>query len=124
MRIVLGCAVIIVLLVANAAAQTEKKKDFDVSKLVGRWGTPAKGKIFAGLPVEEFTKDKKYCLGPPDRNLKLEGSYKIDGDTLTITIGGAAGVPPDVRKRVIKKLTDTSMTYVEGKQTVTLIRVK
>ena len=94
MKTVLGCAVIIALAVANAAARADEKSDIDAGKLVGRWGTTAKGKLAAKAPVEEFTKDGKYSFGAPDARLKLEGTYKVAGNTVTITIGGAEGVPP------------------------------
>lgn len=124
MRIILGCAVILAVTVSHAAAQSDKKSDIDPGKLVGRWGTTAKGKIAAMAPVEEFTKDGKYSLGPPDGKLKLQGTYKVEGSTVTITLGGAAGVPPEVRKWEIKKLSDSSITYTEGKQTITLAKMK
>src|SRR5262245_6678865 len=124
MRTISVCALMLAVAVASAAAQSDKKSDIDTGKLVGRWGTTAKGRLAAMAPVEEFTKDGKYTLGPPDGKLKLEGTYKIEGNTVTITLGGAQGVPAEVHKREIKKLTDSTLTYMEGKQTVTLAKVK
>jgi hypothetical protein len=47
-----------------------------------------------------------------------------DGEKLTITLKGAPGVPGEVIKRTIKKLTDTELVCVENKRTTTHKKVK
>jgi uncharacterized protein (TIGR03066 family) len=118
------------LLAAGAAAQAKDKKpaEIDADKLVGKWGpVGADKKVAAKAPVEEFTADGKYYLGAgggKKADTKMEGTYKVDGDKLTITLKGAPGVPGEVIKRTIKKVTDTELVCVENKQTHTLKKVK
>jgi uncharacterized protein (TIGR03066 family) len=130
MRMMLSLAVAL-LVVAGAVAQSGKDKkpaEIDAAKLVGKWGPMgADKKLAAKAPVEEFTTDGKYFLGAgggKKADLKLEGTYKVDGDKLTITMKGAPGVPGEVIKRTIKKVTDTELVTVEGKQTTTLKKLK
>jgi hypothetical protein len=54
----------------------------------------------------------------------LKGTYALEGGKLTITFPANAGSPAEVHKRVIKKLTDTELVYVEGKVTTTLQKGK
>jgi len=118
------------LLAAGADAQSGKDKkpaEIDAAKLVGKWGPSGDKKVAAKAPVEEFTSDGKYFLGAgggKKADLKLEGTYKVDGDKLTITMKGAPGVPGEIIHRTIKKLTDTELVTVENKQTVTHKKVK
>jgi uncharacterized protein (TIGR03066 family) len=123
MRLFLGCTTFL-LMAATAVGQAEKTDTIDADKLVGRWGTPAKGKIAAMAPVEEFTKDGKYSTGTADGKLKIDGTYVLDGHTLTITLPANPGSPAEVHKWVIKKLTATTLTYTQGKQTFTLMKHK
>jgi len=130
MRMMLSLAAAM-LLATGAYAQKEKDKkpsEIDSAKLVGKWGPMgADKKVMARAPVQEFTADGKYFLGAGDgkkADLKMEGTYKVDGDKLTITMKGAPGVPGEVIKRTIKKVSDTELVTVEGKQTTTLKKVK
>jgi uncharacterized protein (TIGR03066 family) len=130
MRTILTIAAAL-LLAAGAAAQAAKDKkaaEIDPDKLVGKWGpVGADKKLMAKAPVEEFTSDGKYYLGAgagKKGDPKLEGTYALDGDKLTITLKGAPGVPGEVIKRTIKKLTDTELVSVENKRTTTHKKVK
>ena len=130
MRITL-CLAAALLLAAGAAAQPAKDKKpagIDAAKLVGTWGpVGADKKLLARAPVEEFTADGKYYLRAGDAkkaDAGLKGKYKVEGDQLTITLDGAPGVPGEVIKRTIKKVTATELVCVENKQTSTLKKVK
>ena len=132
MRMLLGCAIVLVLaLVASAAPQKKTDKGNAVAiegdKLIGKWtAPPIKGLKGGKPPVREFLKDGTCNLATTagTKTLKLEGSYKLDGDKLTMTFGGASGVPADKQTWTIKKLTDTELVLAAGKLTERLKRVK
>src|SRR5262249_53405832 len=101
MRTFLTCGLVLVLALPAAWAA-----DIDSAKLVGRWvpaQMPAKA---AASFTNEFTKDGKYSMG---ETVKLTGTYTVEGNKLTVTLGGAAGVPPEVKTYTITKLTDTQL---------------
>ncbi len=131
MRMLLCCVIIFGLaLVAPARAQQKKDKDkaadIDKDLLVGKWETPSvKGLKGVKGPAREFTQDGKCYLGTPDgKGPRLEGTYELDGNKLTLKWTGAPGVPGDVQKFTIKKLTKTDLILVAGKLTETWKRMK
>jgi uncharacterized protein (TIGR03066 family) len=131
MRIVLSVAAALMLAAGATAQGKDKEKksaEIDATKLVGKWGPlGADKKVMAKAPVQEFTADGKYYLGAgagQKADLKMEGTYKVDGEKLTITMKGAPGVPGEVIHRTIKKVTDTEVVWVENKQSHTLKKVK
>ncbi|HMF14699.1 MAG TPA: lipocalin family protein [Gemmataceae bacterium] len=123
MRILLGCAIVLGLaLVTPATAQKKGDKGkaaaIDGDLLVGKWESPPlKGIKAPKGPVIEFTKDGKCTMGSP-------GTYKLDGDKLTVTITGGSLGPDEVHKYTIKKLTKTEMIWYEGKMMTSLRRTK
>jgi len=86
---------------------------------------PIKGIKGARGPVREFTNDGKCYLGTPGgKGPRLEGTYNLDGQNLTITWAGASGVPAEEHKYKIRKLTDKDLVLVESNLTETLKRTK
>ncbi|QJW93685.1 hypothetical protein [Frigoriglobus tundricola] len=143
MRILIGCVVILALAFASAGADDKKDKkdkkdtkpaEISADKLIGKWITPAPKsgpgaaefqKNAGNIPAHFFKKDGKYAVGPASgKGPNIEGTYTLEGDKLTITFPANAGSPEEVHKRVIKKLTDTELVYVEGKQTTSLKKDK
>src|SRR5262245_16474964 len=87
MRAILGCAVL-ALACAGTAAQEKKddKKDEsgNAKKLIGKWETGDKK-----APVLiEFAAEGKMTLmaGEPGKEIKAEGTYKLDGDKLDVSL--------------------------------------
>ena len=138
MRFALGC-LLTLLLAAGSGFAVDKKDNKDKKdkkdnkpaeivpdKLIGKWVTPIPksgpgAKEFQKnadlLPTEWYTKDGKYAMGPAHgKGPNIEGTYTLEGDKLTVTLPANPGSPGEVHKRVIKKLTDTELVYVEGKQ--------
>jgi uncharacterized protein (TIGR03066 family) len=131
MRILLSCAIVLGLAVATSAGP-QKKGDkgkaaaIDADLLVGKWETlPLKGVKGAKGLVREFTQEGKCYLGSTGKkDPRLEGTYKLDGDKLTVTISGGGGGPDEEHKYTVKKLTKTELVLVEGKLTETWKRAK
>jgi uncharacterized protein (TIGR03066 family) len=120
----LGCAVVLGLALTIHAApnddkKTDKKED-TAAKLIGKWA-PVSNKKIAKELVEEFTKDGKYHFGAPGGG-RVEGTYKLDGDELTI-ITGKEG-EKTTQKRTIKKITDTDLDLSFGGKIVPFKRIK
>jgi uncharacterized protein (TIGR03066 family) len=128
--IVLGMALT---LTAPATAQKKTDKDkaasIDGDKLVGKWeAPPVPGVKGAKLPSWEFTKDGTCSLGGPGlkkgERLALNGTYKLDGNKLTVVMSGGGGGPDEKHEYTIKKLTNTELVWVEAKVTTTWKRGK
>ncbi|HEY7315459.1 MAG TPA: hypothetical protein VH643_39380 [Gemmataceae bacterium] len=131
MRMLLSCAIVVgLVLVATAAPQKKGDKGkaaaIDKDLLVGKWQTPAvKAVKGAKPPAREFTKDGKCYLGSPDgKGPRLEGTYELENDNLTIKWAGAPGVPGEVQKYKVTKLTKTELIMAVGKRTETWKRGK
>lgn len=113
MRTLLACALV---LAAYCGARAEDK--IDAKKLVGKWETKDKDVI-------EFTKDGKMTLTAKsgDKELKYEGTYKVDGNKLSATI--KVDDRERTQKRTIAKLTDAElMTKGEEGEEETFVRIK
>ncbi len=131
MRMLLCCAIGFGLaLVAPATAQQKKDKNkapaIDKDLLVGKWETPGvKGLKGVKGPSREFTQDGKCYLGSPDgKGPRLEGTYELDSNNLTMKWIGPDGKPIDVQKFKIKKLTKTDLILVAGRATESWKRTK
>jgi len=131
MRMLLCCVIGFGLaVVAPATAQQKKDKNkapaIDKDLLVGKWETPSvKGLKGVKGPGREFTQDGKCYLGTPDgKGPRLEGTYELDGNNLTLKWAGAPGVPGETQKWKIKKLTKTDLILVAGRVTESWKRTK
>lgn len=112
-RIGLACALAVGLTLAAGAEQKGKPKDKDKSgsidkgKLVGKWEVAEDGLLGDKGGTYEFTKDGKLSV----KNKKGKGgsgTYKIDGDTLTMTysLAGQSATTPPLK---VTKLTDKEL---------------
>jgi uncharacterized protein (TIGR03066 family) len=95
---------------AGGVRADDKKADIDKDKLLGTWEVV---KSDEGPPVGtvvEFTKDGKMKVTHKSdgKEETLEGTYKIDGDKLSVVL--KMGDKEDKHSVTIKKLTATEMT--------------
>jgi len=119
MRAILGCGLVLALAVSAGARPDEK---IDPNKLIGKWTTTGKG----ATGTTEFTKDGAIItvVEAKGKEFKHKGTYKLDGDKLTITRKN--GDKEDVTESIVKKLTDTELVFETPKlkKTDTLKRAK
>jgi uncharacterized protein (TIGR03066 family) len=119
MRAILnGSMVAVLCLGTGLLAEDKKDEKIDAKKLVGKWG-PKKGGAF----TFEFTKDGKATFSAPDDGKDSKGTYKVDGDKLTLTM--KMGDMEQTITRTVSKLTDTELVSADerGKES-TLFRIK
>jgi uncharacterized protein (TIGR03066 family) len=111
-RFVTAIAAVVVLV---GMANAEDKK-VDAAKIVGKWeltksdsGNAPKGAIV------EFTKDNKLAItiDVGGKKVELAGTYKIDGDKLTVTIKSPDGGKDESDTDTIKTLTDEKIVLVD-----------
>ena len=124
MRLLLGLALLAVMgLVSGAAADDTKDSKIDGKKLIGKW-TPKDPKKEAGLAIE-FAKDGKLFVYVTiaGKEEKLEGTYKLDGDKLSVGLKFMAKEKQETM--TITKLTDDELETVDSKMSKELmVRVK
>jgi uncharacterized protein (TIGR03066 family) len=116
MRIVLGCA-LVVLMACGATAADEK---IDAKKLVGKW--EPKGQKEGDFTIE-FTKDGKVhiAVSQNGKEFKADGTYKVDGNKVTTTMN--LGGKERSETHTITKLTDTELVSKDEKgKEETLVR--
>lgn len=119
MRLILGLAMFGALAMLTGSAVGQDKDKIDGKKLVGKWATKD------GAPEKftvVFTKDGKMTFDGD--GMKIEGTYKLDGNKLTIK--AKVGDKEETMVRIITKLTDTEITSKDEKSDKedTLVRVK
>ena len=117
-------AALIIGLIVSALILTKELRaadEVDAAKLVGRWVPAQVPERLAGDFARTFEKDGKYAFGG---KLSLKGKYKVEGTKLTIKFDDVPGVPGETQVYTIKKLTDTELTLVAGKQAETFKRAK
>jgi uncharacterized protein (TIGR03066 family) len=123
MRAILGGTLLALAVCAGAPAE-DKKDAIDAKKLVGKWEPKEKPKDRTLLI--EFTKDGKVTFTGSEggKEMKAEGTYKVDGDKLTLDV--KYGDKERKMTRIVSRLTDTELVSKEegGKTEDTMVRVK
>jgi uncharacterized protein (TIGR03066 family) len=113
MKRVLAAVAFAIAFVSGASADDKK---VDPAKLVGKWeltksesGNAPKGAIV------EFMKDNKLTITVDfnGKSLTLNGTYKVDGDKLTVTIKPPDGGKEDSDTDTIKSLTDDKIVLID-----------
>jgi uncharacterized protein (TIGR03066 family) len=117
MRTQLGIGLLVVMSAATAADDK-----IDAKKLIGKWEL-AEAKETKG--TLEFKKDNKFSVSfdLKGKEIKLDGTYKLDGSKLTITT--KVMDMETTKSATVKKLTDEELTIEDEKgQSKTLKRAK
>jgi uncharacterized protein (TIGR03066 family) len=92
---------------AKDAEKEDKKAKIDKEKLIGAWevtedAVGEKGTVF------EFAKKDKITLSAKKKKAGLDGTYKLDGDKLTWSVG-MAGVKVDSPPMKVTKLNEKEL---------------
>jgi uncharacterized protein (TIGR03066 family) len=121
MRAVLvGMAVVVLVAAAGGTAAGQDEK-IDAKLLVGKW-TP-KDEAKKGDFVVEFTKDGKVLLNAAGKDFKAEGTYKLDGNKLSLKM--KFGDEEKSQVRTVHSLTRTELVSSDEKDRKdTLVRVR
>ena len=124
MKRVLAAVAVAIVFVAGASADDKK---IDPAKLVGKWeltksesGNAPKGALI------EFMKDNKMTITVDfnGKSLTLNGTYKVDGDKLTVTIKPPDGGKEDSDTDTIKSLTDDKIVLIDKEKKETELTKK
>lgn len=118
MRAILGGMLATVLCLGTGLLAEDKKDEkIDAKKLVGKWGPKKEESTF------EFTKDGKVTFTATDDGKESKGTYKVEGNKLTLTM--KMGDMEQTITRTITKLTDTELVSADDKgKESTLVRIK
>ena len=107
----------------SVAAWSARAEDDNAKKIIGTWEITKSEEVPAGSVVE-FTKDGKLIINTKldDKDLKLEGTYKVEKDKLMIkiTFMGETNESTDE----IVKLTDDAMELKDKDKKVTTLKKK
>lgn len=120
MRAVLvgAAAAVLVAALGGVADGRQDTAKIDAKLLVGKWRPQDKAKDF----TVEFTKDGKVTVAFAGKDDKGEGTYKLDGDKLTLKL--MFGDKEESMTRTIHSLTKTELvSSKEGGDKDTLVRV-
>jgi uncharacterized protein (TIGR03066 family) len=92
-------------------SQAAKKEPGNSEKIVGVWEVTKSADAPPGA-VFEFTKDGKMKISfkANDKDMSMEMTYKVEGDTITATSPDGKAEPAK-----IKKLTDTELAIEDSK---------
>jgi uncharacterized protein (TIGR03066 family) len=105
-------------------ANTATAQDDNAKKIVGTWVVEkAGGDLPAGSTIE-FTKDGKLTavVKAEGMEIKLEGSYKLDKDQLTVKV--TIGTETVEETVTIKKLTDDTLEIEDKDKKVDVFKKK
>jgi uncharacterized protein (TIGR03066 family) len=113
MKRVLAAVVFTIVFVAGASADDKK---IDPAKLVGKWElTKSESNNAPKGAIIEFKKDNKLSITVDfnGKSLELSGTYKVDGDKLTVTIKPPDGGKEDSDTDTIKSMTDDKIVLID-----------
>jgi uncharacterized protein (TIGR03066 family) len=123
MRVILGCTLAVLVFNLSLSADDKKDEKIDAKKLIGKW--EPKDKKEGMTLVIEFLKDGKVTISASGngKDVKFDGTYKVDGNKLTMTM--KFGEKEQDLVRTVTKLTDTDLTSTDEKgKEDTLVRIK
>jgi uncharacterized protein (TIGR03066 family) len=108
-----GLAGCLLLLGLTAVRAEEKKGRSDAGKAIGSWEV-TKGETLPAGSTLTMDKDGKLKLVVKrgDQTLTLEGTYKLDGKKLSVTLKGPGG-KENTETMEVTKLTDTELVTVD-----------
>jgi uncharacterized protein (TIGR03066 family) len=112
-------------LLAFGMTAADEKKDDNAAKIVGTWEL-TKGETLPPGTVAEFSKDGKLKLTVKegDKLVSVEGTYKVDGDSLTVKLKDTNGKNHEETMK-LKSLTDKELvTFDDNKKTDTFKKTK
>ena len=112
MRLFLGGTLAALAFGFGLSAQEKKDEKIDGAKLVGKWEPKEKDdRMFLMV----FAKDGKLTVShvADGKEVKYDGSYKLAGNKLTVTM--KAGDKERTDTRIVTKLTDTEMVSTDDK---------
>ncbi len=113
-------AAVLVAAVGGGADGRQDAAKIDAKLLVGKWQPKIEGKTEAF--VVEFTKDGKAMVTFAGKDDKGEGTYKLDGDKLTLKL--KFGDKEEAMTRTVHALTKTELVSSrEGGSKDTLVRI-
>lgn len=125
MRPIAGVALGVVMAVAAGLPADDKAEKIDANKLLGKW-EPKMTKTGSQVTVE-FAKGGKLTITafPNGKEFKLEGTYKLDGNKLTVA--AKKGGKEDTETMTVLKLTDAELVTKDSRgkeETLTRIKAK
>ena len=110
-------AAVLVAAVGGGADGRQDAAKIDAKLLVGKWQPQDKAKDF----TVEFTKDGKVTVAGGGSEVKAEGTYKLDGDKLSMKL--KKGEEEKTMMRTIHSLTRTELVSSDdGGRKDTLVR--
>ena len=121
MRPLMSCALVALAVQVTLSADGKSPDATYAEKIVGRWSL----KKDAGKTVVEFTKDGRMLVDTVvnEKAMKMEGTYKLEGKKLTVTV--KAGAKEVERVQTIFDVTETELiTTDEGGKKEFSTRVK
>src|SRR5262245_59609599 len=91
-------------------------KSGNADKIVGTWELAKAGEEMPSGSTFEFTKDGKMKINIKvgEQPVSVQGTYKVEGDTLSTSGKGTDG-KEKTEKSKIKKLTDTTLILEDDK---------
>ncbi|HKB01397.1 MAG TPA: TIGR03066 family protein [Gemmataceae bacterium] len=113
MKGILAACAALVLVVGGTSAQDKK---VDAGKLVGKWElTKSSDENAPKGATVEFTKDNKLTvtIDIGGKKLELMGTYKVDGDKITVKIKSPDGGKEEEDTDTIKELSDEKMVLID-----------
>jgi uncharacterized protein (TIGR03066 family) len=111
MKGILAAFAVAVVFIGPAAAADK----VDAAKLVGKWElTKSSDENAPKGAMVEFTKDNKVTItfNANGKEVKLEGTYKVDGDKLTVKLSFPGGKDNEDTDTV-KSLTDEKLVLID-----------
>ena len=113
MKGILAACAAAVLVVGGASAQDKK---IDAGKLVGKWElTKSTDENAPKGATVEFTKDNKLTVSIDvgGKKVELMGTYKVDGDKITVKIKSPDGGKEEEDTDTIKELSEDKMVLID-----------